>query len=128
MKHIVLVIEAVIGAVIGIAVTGTGTVIEIVTATIETATDVIVTVTALGTATETAMEEEEMINPASGIMKVTAMTTLARREGIETSSAIDPIIPIIGPGTLVGILESIALPFHFFNMQSWVRSTHIKDR
>lgn len=126
MKHIVLVIEAVIGAVIGIAVTGTGTVIEIVNATTETATDV--TVTEIGTATETAMEEEEMINPASGIMKVTAMTTLARREGIETSSAIDPIIPIIGPGTLVGILESIALPFHFFNMQSWVRSTHIKDR
>lgn len=121
-----LVIEAVIGAVIGIAVTGTGTVIEIVNATTETATDV--TVTEIGTATETAMEEEEMINPASGIMKVTAMTTLARREGIETSSAIDPIIPIIGPGTLVGILESIALPFHFFNMQSWVRSTHIKDR
>lgn len=122
MKHIVLVI----GAVIGIAVTGTGTVIEIVNATTETATDV--TVTEIGTATETAMEEEEMINPASGIMKVTAMTTLARREGIETSSAIDPIIPIIGPGTLVGILESIALPFHFFNMQSWVRSTHIKDQ
>lgn len=115
----------VIGAVIGIAVTGTGTVIETVTATTETATDVTVTVTGTGTATETAMEEEEMISPASGIMKVMAMTTLAQREGIETSSAIDPVI---GAGALVGILESIALPFHFFNMQSRVRSTHIKDR
>lgn len=115
----------VIGAVIAIAVTGTGTGIEIVTATTETATDVIVTVTEIGTATETATEEGGMTSLASDIMKVMAMTTLAQREGIETSSAIEPVI---SAGALVGILESIALPFHFFNMQSWVRSTHIKDR
>lgn len=71
----------VIGAAIAIAVTGTG--IEIVTATTETATDVIVTATEIGTATETAMEEEGMISLASDIMKVMAMTTLAQREGIE---------------------------------------------
>lgn len=69
----------VIGAVIGIAVTEIG----IVTAMTETVTDVIVTVIEIGTATETAMEEEGMISLASDIMKVTAMTTLAQREGIK---------------------------------------------
>jgi hypothetical protein len=69
--------------VIAIAVTGTETVIGIVTATTETATDVIATVIEIGTATETVMEGEEMISLASDIMKAMAMTTLAQREGIE---------------------------------------------
>jgi hypothetical protein len=116
-----VVIGVVIGVVIATAVTGTG--IEIVTAPTETATDVIATVIENGTATETVTQEEGTISLASDIMKVMAMTTPAQREGIENFKL--PLTPLLVREFLVGILESIALPF-LFHYSIRVRSTHIQ--